>query len=136
MFCINLKEFAPLLLAGKQLLFFSWQGKGFCNQDQGKKNPIKSCNTQLLLRFKPILLSTAIPDNSLPVPPLLPPQTHPHHISKTKRWSLPFLLCREVCMPVASQLILSKTGGIKINVGLSTQTLQLKLHFFLSIVFW
>lgn len=43
MFCINLKEFAPLLLSGKQLL--TGQSR-VCNSDQEKESLVEAWRTE------------------------------------------------------------------------------------------
>lgn len=72
MFCINLKEFAPLLLTGKQLLASAGQSR-VCNPDQEKKMLLElgmhsldwGCKQFSCLLLSPLLKNQTIPTTAV-----------------------------------------------------------------------
>lgn len=117
MFCINLKEFAPLLLSGKQLL--TGQSR-VCNPDQEKENLVETWCTQSWLRLETAVISLS---QHLKNQTILSqsPSPHTHRESLPSKQKVPFLSCREACVLLPANIVRRRTKWGQVVVYNFTQ---------------
>lgn len=115
MFCINLEEFAPLLLSGKQLL--TGQSR-VCNSDQEEENLVEAWCTQSWLRLETLLLSRYL--HSWKIRQF--PPSHPLHMHTHKNLLSPvntkchfFSVEKPVCLLPADVRRRTKWGQVVVH---------------------